>query len=442
MFDKLQNTFSEIGRAVTGKNRITDKNIEEAIEQIKEALLEADVNLRVVRRFINAAAEEARGEKVLKSIDPGQQFIKILYDRMVTLLGDERSVLNLREPDVTSVILMAGLQGAGKTTTSAKLAALLKKEGRRPLLVAADLSRPAAVRQLEVLGEQIGVPVFTEQDTVKKRAEAALKYARKHQYNVVLIDTAGRLQIDTALMQELAELEKITQPDEKLLVADAMTGQNAVDIAKAFNEQIGLTGVILSKFDSDTRGGAALSLKSVTGCPIKYIGVGEKAENLEVFYPDRIASRILGMGDIVTLVEKAQEAVDQEEALRLQAKLMSATFTLADYLEQMKAVRKMGKAGELAKLLPGVSSADIESGFDEKQMKREEAIILSMTLKERQNPLILNPSRRRRIALGSGMTVVEVNRFLGRFEKMKLQMKKLTKNKKYQAELMQNFGRL
>jgi signal recognition particle subunit SRP54 len=443
MFDKLQQTFSDIGRNLAGKSRISEKNIEETVEQIKMALLDADVNLRVVRRFINATAEEARGEKVLKSVNPGQQFIKIVYDRMVSLLGDERQNLALRGPDVTSVILLVGLQGSGKTTSAAKMANMLKKEGRRPLLVACDLTRPAAVEQLRLLGEQIEVPVFIDDQTDPlKRAEAAIKLAKKEQYNVVIIDSAGRMQLDEALMAEIKSIAKHCDPVEKILVADSMTGQNAVEIASVFHETLGLTGVILSKFDSDTRGGAALSLKSVTGQPIKFIGTGEKVDNFEPFYPDRIASRILGMGDVVSLVEKAQEAVNEEEAMKLQAKILSATFSLNDYLEQMRVVKKMGKAGELAKLLPGVSSEELENNFDEKAIVREEAMILSMTLKERINPLILNPSRRRRIAKGAGVTPVDLNRFLNRFEKIKLQMKKLGKNKTAQAKIMQGLGKV
>ncbi|NIZ41091.1 signal recognition particle protein [Entomospira entomophila] len=436
MLERLQDSFAKITKTLVGKAKITDKNIEDAIEEIKSALLEADVNLRVARRFINATAEEARGEKVLQAVDPGQQFVKIIYDKMVQLLGDERSELALRGPDVTSTILFLGLQGSGKTTNAAKLALHLKNQGRRVLLCAADLSRPAAVKQLEILGEQIGVPVFTgeHQDPIA-RSKAAVQEAKKHQYNVLIIDTAGRMQVDTDLMAEIEAISIAVNPDEKILVADAMLGQNAVDVAKSFDEAVGITGFILSKFDSDTRGGAALSLKSITGKPIKFIGTGEKVEALEIFHPERIASRILGMGDIVSLVEKAQETVDEEEAIRMQKKLFSSDFSLEDYLEQIRMVKKMGKAGELAKLLPGVSAKDIEEKLDEQQMVREEAIILSMTKKERKNLLIFNPSRRKRVAKGAGVNVVEVNRFINRFEKMKIQMKKVMKNKAYQAQL-------
>jgi signal recognition particle subunit SRP54 len=439
MLERLQDSFGKITKTLAGKSKITDKNIEDAIEEIKTALLEADVNLRVARRFINATAEEARGEKVLAAVDPGQQFVKIIYDKLVTLLGDDHSELALRGPDVTSTILFLGLQGAGKTTNAAKLALHLKNQGRRVLLCAADLSRPAAVRQLEILGEQIDVPVYTDgQTNPVERAKAALEHAKKNQFNVLIIDTAGRMQVDSDLMAEISAISKAVEPEEKILVADAMIGQNAVEVAKSFDEQVGITGFILSKFDSDTRGGAALSLKSITGKPIKFIGTGEKVEALEVFHPQRIAGRILGMGDIVSLVEKAQESVDQDEALRMQQKLFSSDFSLEDYLEQIRMVKKMGKAGELAKLLPGVSAKDIEEKLDEKQMVREEAIILSMTKKERKNLLIFSPARRKRVAKGAGVTVVEVNRFVNRFEKMKIQMKKMMKNKAYQAQLAQS----
>lgn len=441
MLDKIQQTFSEIGRTLGGKARISDKNIEEAVEQIKTALVEADVNLRVVRRFVNATAEEVRGESVLRGVNPAQQFIKIVHDKLVALLGGEHQELALRGPDVISPIILFGLQGSGKTTTAAKMAMHLKKIGRRPLLVACDLTRPAAVHQLQLLGQQIDVPVFAQQKGgVLDCAKRAMDYAKKEQLNVVIFDSAGRTQVDEALMAELAALNKAIPSVERLLVADSMTGQNAVTIAKVFDEVVGISGVILTKFDSDARGGAALSLKSVTGQPIKFIGTGEKVENLEPFYPERIAGRILGMGDVVSLVEKAQEVVDEDQAMKMQAKIMSANFTLVDYLEQIRAVRKMGKAGELMKMLPGVSPDDLQANFNEKQILHEEAMILSMTEKERANPLILNPSRRKRIATGSGMAPVDLNRFLNRFEKMKLQIKKLSKNKNAQAQLMKQFG--
>lgn len=441
MLEKLTNSFSDIFRKITGKSTITEKNIEETVEQIKMALLEADVNLRVVRRFVNSTIEEAKGEKVLRAVDPGQQFVKIIYDKMVSLLGDSKQDLKLKGPDTQSVILMLGLQGAGKTTASAKLAARLKKEGRKPLLAACDLVRPAAVEQLCVLGEKINIPVYKEdsKDAVKV-SKNALEYARRNGFDTVIIDTAGRLQIDDSMMEELERIKKTVSPDEVLLVADAMTGQNAVDIAKTFDERLTLSGVILTKFDSDARGGAAISLKSITGKPILFIGTGEKTEDFEPFHPERIASRILGMGDIVSLVEKAQETIDIQEAEALQKKMMSQTFTLQDMLEQMQRVKKMGSMQSLMEMIPGLSSQIGNQDIDTSVIKTQEAIILSMTKKERLNHLIIGPSRRRRIAKGSGTTVAEVNKLIKQFEKTKLAMKKLTKNKGLQAKLMQQLG--
>lgn len=441
MLDKISTKFSDIFRQISGNATISEKNIDEAVEQIKLALLEADVNLRVVRRFVNRTITEAKGEKVLKAVNPGQQFIKIVHDRMVQLLGDERQDLELKGPDVPSVILMMGLQGSGKTTTSAKLALKLKKEGRRPLLVAADLVRPAAVKQLHILGEQTGVDVYSEdvKDPVKV-VKNALKKAKKEQYNAVILDTAGRMHIDAELMAEIKAVADAAKPDETLLVADSMTGQHAVEIAKEFEDTVGISGVILSKFDSDARGGAALSLKTITGKPIKFIGTGEKLEDLEPFYPERIASRILGMGDVVSLVEKAQETIEIEDAKKLEEKMAKATFTLEDYLEQFQRVKKMGSIKSLIDMVPGAAGQISEDDIDEKEMKREEAIILSMTIQERRNHRIIGPSRRKRIALGSGTNVYEVNRLLKKFEKMRLMMKKMTKNKKYQAKLMSQFG--
>lgn len=438
MLEKITDTFSSIVRTISGKSTITEKNIEDSVEQIKMALLEADVNLRVVRRFVNSTIEEAKGEKVLKAVDPGQQFVKIIYDKIVAMLGDEeKTELSLRGPDVTTVILMLGLQGAGKTTASHKLALKLKKQGRRPLLAACDLVRPAAVEQLSVLGEKIGVPVYKEnsKDAVKN-AEDALKYAKKNQYDTLIIDTAGRLQIDADMMDELARIKKAVSPDEVLLVADAMTGQNAVDIAKTFDEQLGLTGVILTKFDSDARGGAALSLKTITGKPILFIGTGEKSEDFETFHPERIASRILGMGDVISLVEKAQETVDAQEAERLQKRMMKNEFTLDDMLSQFQQVKKMGSMQSLLDMIPGMANQNVDlSG-----MKRQEAIIQSMTKKERANHLIIGPGRRKRIAAGSGTSVAEVNKLLKQFEKTKLTMKKLTRNKGMQSRMMSQLG--
>ncbi|MCF7914183.1 MAG: signal recognition particle protein [Spirochaetaceae bacterium] len=441
MLEKISDKFSDIVKQVSGKSTISEKNIQDAVEEIKLALLEADVNLRVVRRFVNRTIEEAKGEEVLRSVNPGQQFIKIVHDKIVGLLGDERQKLELKGPDTQSVILMMGLQGSGKTTTAAKLAKQLKKEGRSPLLVAADLVRPAAVKQLQVLGEQIDVPVYAEEskDPVKV-VKHALAEAKKNLYNTVIVDTTGRLHLDEEMMKEIQRIHKAAQPVESLFVADAMTGQDAVKIAKEFDEKVGITGVVLSKFDSDTRGGAALSLKSVTGKPLKYIGIGEKPDDLEPFFPDRIASRILGMGDVVSLVEKAQETIDEDEAAKLQQKMASATFTLEDYLESFARMRKMGSMESLLEMIPGAKGNISEDDIDEGEMKREEAIILSMTRQERRNHRILGPSRRKRVAKGSGTSVFEVNRLIKKFEKMRLMMKKVAKNKKYQAQMMKSLG--
>lgn len=441
MLEKISNTFSDVVKKLSGKASITEKNIEETVEQIKLALLEADVNLRVVRRFVNSTIEEAKGEKVLRSVDPGQQFVKIIYDKIVALLGDEKQDLKLKGPDTQSVILLLGLQGAGKTTAAAKLAARLQKEGRKPMLVACDLVRPAAIEQLSVLGEKVGVPVYKEdtKDAVKV-AINALTAAKKSGCDVLIVDTAGRLQIDEAMMDEIAAVKKALKPDEVILVADAMTGQNAVDIAKAFDEKLDLTGVILTKFDSDARGGAALSLKSITGKPILFIGTGEKTTDFEPFHPERIASRILGMGDIVSLVEKAQETINEEEALKLQKKMMSESFTLEDMLEQFQRVKKMGSMESILEMMPGLAGQMGNQDIDTSAMKTQEAIILSMTKKERQNHMIIGPSRRKRIAKGSGTSVAEVNRLIKQFEKTRLAMKKLTKNKGMQAKLMQQLG--
>ncbi len=440
MLEKLTGTFSNIIRTISGKSTITEKNIEDTVEEIKMALLEADVNLRVVRRFVNSTIEEAKGEKVLKSVNPGQQFVKIINDKMVAMLGDSKQDLHLKGPDTQSIILMLGLQGAGKTTAAHKLAARLKKEGRKPLLVACDLVRPAAVEQLCQLGQKIDVPVYKEdsKDAVKT-AKNSISYARKNQIDTIIIDTAGRLQIDEEMMDELVKIKKATGPVEVLLVADAMTGQNAVDIAKTFDEQLGLTGVILTKFDSDARGGAALSLKSITGKPILFIGTGEKTEDFEIFHPERIASRILGMGDVVSLVEKAQETVDEEAALKLQKKMARNEFTLQDYLEQFQQVRKMGNMQSLMEMLPGMSGFDA-SQMDMSGMKKNEAIIQSMTYKERMNHLIIGPSRRKRIAKGSGTSVADVNKLLKQFEKTKLMMKKVSRNKGMQGRMMNQMG--
>lgn len=442
MLDRISSKVGDVVRSLQGKSTITEKNIQEAVDEIKLALLEADVNLRVVRRFVNRTVKEATGEAVLKSVSPGQQFVKIVHDKLVEFLGSEQHDLELKGPDTQSIILMVGLQGSGKTTTAAKLASKLAGQGRKPLLVAADLVRPAAVEQLQVLGGQAGIDVHAEErakDPVKV-AKAALKRAKKEQHNTIIVDTSGRLQIDEALMKELSAIRDAVKPVETLLVADAMTGQNAVEIAKEFNDRIGLTGVVLSKFDSDTRGGAAMSLKTITGKPVKFIGVGEKLEDLDPFYPERIASRILGMGDVVSLVEKAQDQYDESEALELQKKMASATMSLEDYLDQLRRVRKMGSMQSLIEMMPGLAGQVSEDQLDESAVKYEEAILLSMTPTERQNHRILGPSRKKRVAKGSGTSVFQVNRLLKKFDKTRQMMKKVAKNKKLQNRMMSQLG--
>lgn len=441
MLEKITDTLGGIVRKISGTATITEKNIEDAVEEIKIALLEADVNLRVVRRFINATIEEAKGEAVLRSVNPGQQFVKIVYDKLLSFLGDEKKNLQLKGPDTQSVILFLGLQGSGKTTSAAKLAARLKKEGRKPLLVACDLVRPAAVEQLSSLGTRIDIPVYKEdtKDAVHV-AKNAVIHAKKNGFDTVIVDTAGRLEIDQAMMQEITAIKKAVNPVETLLVADAMTGQNAAEVARAFNEQLSLTGVILTKFDSDARGGAALSLKTVTGTPILYTGVGEKIEDFEPFYPDRIAGRILGMGDIVSLVEKAQETIDAEEAARIQKKMAGEAFTLSDMLIQFENLEKMGSFESLLDMLPGLAGKISSEDIDKADFKHQKAILQSMTLKERENHRIIGPPRRKRIAKGSGTSVAEVNKLLKQFEKTRQTMRKVAKNKGLRERFMSFMG--
>ena len=447
MLEKITNTFSDVFRTITGKSSISEKNIEEAVEKIKMALLEADVNLRVVRRFVNSTIEEAKGEKVLRSVDPGQQFIKIVHDKIVALLGDTKTDLHLKGPDTQSVVLFLGLQGSGKTTSAVKLAARLKKEGRKPVLAACDLVRPAAIEQLCVMAAKADIPVYKEdvklpgtaKDAVRI-AKAAKDFAKKNGFDTLIVDTAGRMQVDDGMMKEIVEIKDAVKPDELILVADSMTGQNVVEVAKAFDEALGLSGVILTKFDSDARGGAALSLKSITGKPILFIGTGEKIDDFEPFHPERIASRILGMGDIVSLVEKAQETIEEEEAEKLQKKMASNEFTLQDMLEQLQRVKKMGSMRGLLEMMPGMAGQIGDQDIDTGDMKMQEAIILSMTKKERANHLIIGPSRRKRIAKGSGTCVADVNRLIKQFEKSRLAMKKLSRNKGLQARLMGQMG--
>ena len=443
MFDSLSTKFGSIMKTLSGKGKITEKNIRDAVEEIKISLLDADVNLRVVRRFINSTLEEALGEKVLLSVDPGQQFTKIVYDKMVALLGGDGQGLNLKGKDATSIILMMGLQGSGKTTTASKLALKLTREqGRKVMLVAADLVRPAAITQLQVLGEKVGVRVFTipgEKNPVRVAREAVAT-ARHELYDTVIIDTSGRMHLDESLMKEIRDIADAVHPDETLFVADAMTGQNAVTIAQEFEEKVGISGVILSKFDSDTRGGAALSLKSVVGKPLKFIGTGEKPEDLEVFHPDRIAQRILGMGDVVSLVEKAQQIYDEEEAEKLARKMQKNTFDLQDYLDQLEGMNKMGSIDKILEMIPGAKGNISEDDIDMKEFEIQKAIIKSMTKFERSNYRVIGPNRRKRIAKGSGTSVADVNRLLKTFEKQKNMLRKLMTNKKLQAQLSRYFS--
>ena len=444
MLDGLTSKLGDVIRQVSGKTHITEKNIQDAVREIKVALLEADVNLRVVRRFVNRTTEDALGARVLRDVSPGQQFTRIVYERMTALLGGERADLALKGPDTLSAILLVGLQGSGKTTTAAKLARHLGGQGRKPLLIAADRVRPAAIEQLQQLGAALGVPVFSGDPAggggAVATVHAGLRHARATGCDVAIVDSAGRLQADAALMDELRDIHRTVEPRETLLVADAMTGQTAVEVAGEFDRQVGLSGIILSKFDSDTRGGAALSIREITGKPIKFIGTGESNDALEPFHPDRVASRILGMGDVVTLVEQAQESFDQERAERLVRKMRRRTFTMADYLEQLGELRKMGSLTSLVEKLPGMQAAVASGAVNEKGLRREEAIMLSMTPGERANPRILGPSRRKRVARGSGTSVSEVNRLVRKFDKMSLAMKKMTKNKKLQQQFLARMG--
>ena len=423
--DKLQNVFKKL----TGKGKLSESDIKAAMREVKLALLEADVNFLVVKKFIKAVSEKAVGTEVLESLTPGQQVIKIVRDEMVALLGGQRSDLKIASKPPT-VILMSGLQGAGKTTMCGKLGAYLKKKGKKPLLVACDVYRPAAIKQLVVVSGTAGVDSFEMgQDKPKKIFKAAKKYAEDKGNDVIIVDTAGRLHIDEDMMAELIELREEAEPDEVLLVIDAMTGQDAVNAAKAFNEQVELTGVILTKVDGDARGGAALSVKEVTGKPIKFVGTGEKMSDIEAFYPDRMASRILGMGDVMTLIEKAEEAFDQKKSLEAMRKMKQEQFTLSDFLEQLRQLKDMGGLDEMLGMIPGGNKLK-GMQVDETGMKKTEAIICSMTLKERDNPQIINASRRKRIAAGSGTSVQEVNRLLNQFEQMKKMMKQMMGGKK------------
>ncbi|WP_210361478.1 signal recognition particle protein [Borreliella valaisiana] len=444
MFESLGSNFKNFINYLSGKSTINDKNIAEAIEIIKNSLVDADVNLRVVRRFLNSIIEESRGVKVLRGIDPKSQFIKIVNDNLVKFLGGKNYELSLNPINKQSYILMVGLQGSGKTTTCAKLSLRLKKENRKVLLVAADTFRAAAIEQLKILGSQIGVPVFSlegEKDPIKI-VKASMKVAESEFFDSVIVDTRGRLEVESLLVEEIKKIKEILQPTETILVLDSMTGQVAVNIAKEFNENVGLTGAIFSKFDSDTRGGAVLSFKSICAVPIKFIGVGEKIEDLDSFYPERIASRILGMGDVVSLVEKVQSVVDKEEVIKLEEKINKASFNFEDYLSQFRRMRQVGGVSNFLSYLPGASKSMLNVGnLNEEIFNKEEAIILSMTKKERINPVILNnPSRKKRIALGSGTTIFDVNKLIKKFSQTTFFMKKM-KNKDFQNKIASLLGK-
>ena len=424
--DKLQNIFKNL----RGKGRLSEDDVKSALKEVKMALLEADVSFKVVKQFVASVQERAVGQDVLNSLTPGQMVIKIVNEEMVKLLGSETTEIALRPSNELTVIMMMGLQGAGKTTTAAKIAGKLKAKGRKPLLAACDIYRPAAIEQLQRNGEKQGVPVFAMGDRNKpvNIVKAAMEHAAKNGNNVLIIDTAGRLHIDEAMMEELAEIKQAVTVHQSILVVDAMTGQDAVNVANTFDEKIGIDGVIITKLDSDTRGGSALSIKAVTGKPILYVGMGEKLSDLEQFYPDRMASRILGMGDVLTLIEKAEAAIDVDKAKDMERKFKKAEFGFDDYLESMSQMKKMGGIGELLNMLPGMGLGnqlkDVQ--IDEKQMARTEAIILSMTPQERANPDVLNPSRKRRIANGAGVDISEVNRLVKQFEQSKKMMKQFS----------------
>jgi len=434
MFDALAERVQSAIEKIARKGRIDKETLEKGLREIKLALLEADVNYKIVSDFIKDVREKALGAEVVKGVNPAQQLVKIVYDELVKALGGETAKLDLKGKP--AVILLIGLQGSGKTTTAAKLGAYLKKQGKKVLLTSADVYRPAAMLQLKKLGDKIGIPVFLmeeEKDAVKI-AEKALEKAKSEGYDVLIIDTAGRLHIDEELLDEARRIRERVNPNETLFVIDSMTGQESVNIAKAFNDAVGMTGIILTKMDSDARGGVALSVKGVTGKPIKFAGTGEKIEDFEPFHPDRVASRILGMGDIVSLVEKAQEVIDEKKALSLQEKILSGEFTLEDFREQLRMIRKLGPLHQILSMIPGLGSQkmlkQLQQVIDEKKLKRIEAIINSMTPEERRNHAIINASRKRRIARGSGTTVKEVDELLRQFAQAKMAMKQMRKMQK------------
>ena len=423
--DKLQNIFKNL----RGKGRLSEADVKAALKEVKMALLEADVSFKVVKQFISSIQERAVGEEVFGSLTPGQTVIKIVTEELVKLMGSETTEIALKPGNEITVIMMAGLQGAGKTTTTAKIAAKLKAKGKKPLLVACDVYRPAAIKQLQINGEKVDVPVFSMGDKISPVdiAKAAVEHASKNGFNVVILDTAGRLHIDEGMMEELEQIKETVNVYQTILVVDAMTGQDAVNVSGTFNDKIGIDGVILTKLDGDTRGGAALSIRSVTGKPILYIGMGEKLSDLEQFYPDRMASRILGMGDIQSLIEKAAAQVDEEQAKELSQKLRKAEFDYNDFLSQMQQIKKMGGMGSILSMMPGVGSqlAGVDMDEGERSMHRVESIILSMTKEERANPGLMNLSRKQRIAKGAGVDIGEVNRLVKQFDQMKKMMKQM-----------------
>lgn len=430
LFSSLSERLNHIFSKLTKRGKLTELEIKTAMREVRVALLEADVNLKVAKQFIADVSEKAVGQEILASLNPAQQVIKIVNDELIELMGSKNAKLEVSSKPPT-IIMMCGLQGAGKTTLCGKLAVLLKKQGKRPLLVAGDIYRPAAITQLQVVGKNAGVEVFEKgTQSPVKTAKQAVEYARSMNYDTVILDTAGRLQIDETLMQELENIKEEVEVSETLLVVDAMTGQEAVNVAETFNARLEITGVILTKLDGDTRGGACLSIKAVTGKPIKFIGVGEKLADLEPFYPERMASRILGMGDVMSLIEKAQQAITEEDAKKMQQKMKENSFTLNDYLEQFAMLKKMGGAQAMMSMLPGMNKMKVsEKDIDEKRIEHTKAMILSMTQAERDNPSIIDSKRKRRIAAGSGTSVQEINQLLKQFEQTKLLMKQLKGNK-------------
>lgn len=438
-FEGLASKLQETIKKLRGKGKLSDKDIKEAMREVKLALLEADVNYKVVKNFISTVSEKCMGNEVMESLTPGQQVIKIVNEELTALMGTNESKINFSDSGLT-VIMLVGLQGAGKTTMAGKLALQMRKKNKKPLLTACDIYRPAAIKQLQVVGKQIDVPVFTMGDKINPVdiAKASIEHAKNNGLNVVIIDTAGRLHIDEELMDELKNIKEQVEPDDILLVVDSMTGQDAVNVAESFNNKLDVTGIILTKLDGDTRGGAALSIRDVTGCPIKFVGLGEKMSDLEVFYPDRMASRILGMGDVLSLIEKAQAAIDEKAAKELGERMLSQEFNLEDFMQSMSQMKKLGPLNKLIEMMPGVNAKELQ-GVDfsrgEKEMARLEAIVNSMTIKERRNPGLVSSSssRKKRIAQGSGTTVQDVNKLLKNFEMMKKmmkQMKGLQKNSK------------